>query len=212
MEPVEIEFLAEETIVNIIPKFNCRKSYLITGEIGPFRAGIPIKVPLWLACDLKRRQKCRVIPPDWLDLEKLTELNNNEVASGRFCKLPSENFFVEAKIFLGFGVEDNPNFSSIMTAIKDLWDRRKSKLEDSVEIFMNVGKDYVKIPNITAAELSQLRPMLPNAMDFLNRLSGTEDENPEKPDIQDSNNYSNSIDNNSEMTPVLNYRNFSASL
>ncbi|KAK6631266.1 hypothetical protein RUM44_005792 [Polyplax serrata] len=207
MEPDEIEFLAEESLITIIPKFSCRKTYLITGEVGPFRAGLPTKVPLWLASDLRRRQKCRIVPPDWMDIEKLNQLNNEEAGSVKFCKIPSENYFVEAKIILGFGIEDNPNFSSIMTAVKDLWDRRKSKLEDSVDVFMNVGRDYVRIPNITAAELSIIRPVLPHAIDFLNRLSAKEHENPERPEASDYNH--DCMTHYSEATPTLNYRNFS---
>lgn len=210
MEPAEIEFLAEESLITIIPKFNCRKAYLITGEIGPFRAGIPTKVPLWLASDLRRRQKCRIVPPDWMNLESLNQLNSEERTSGKFCKMPSENYFVEAKIILGFGVEENPNFSSIMTAIKDLWDKRKSKLEDSVGVFMNVGRDYVKIPNITPAELSIIRPLLPQAMDFLNRLSGIENENLEKPSTYNFNQESSG--NQTKRSATLQYRNFSSAI
>ena len=38
------------------------------GDFGPFSPGLPTVVPLWMACSLKQRQKCRILPPDWMDV------------------------------------------------------------------------------------------------------------------------------------------------
>ena len=38
------------------------------GEVGPFQPQVPVEVPLWLAVNLKQRQKCRIITPDWMDV------------------------------------------------------------------------------------------------------------------------------------------------
>lgn len=38
------------------------------GDLGPFNPGLPVDVPVWLALNLKQRQKCRIIPPDWMDV------------------------------------------------------------------------------------------------------------------------------------------------
>ncbi len=59
MEPSEIEFLAESLVVSVVPNFNEGVMYLLSGEFGPFRAGLPLKVPLWLAVNLRSRRKCR---------------------------------------------------------------------------------------------------------------------------------------------------------
>ncbi len=59
MDPSEIEFLAESLPVSIVPNFNEGAMYLLGGEAGPFRAGMPVKVPLWLAINLRGRSKCR---------------------------------------------------------------------------------------------------------------------------------------------------------
>lgn len=40
------------------------------GDLGPFNPGLPVEVPLWLAINLKQRQKCRLIPPEWMDVGK----------------------------------------------------------------------------------------------------------------------------------------------
>lgn len=42
----------------------------LQGDIGPFTAGLPIEVPLWMAINLKQRQKARIRPPEWMDVGK----------------------------------------------------------------------------------------------------------------------------------------------
>lgn len=35
-------------------------------------------VPLWMAIHLRKQQKCRLIAPFWMDLERLEEIKENE--------------------------------------------------------------------------------------------------------------------------------------
>lgn len=44
---------------------------LSQGDLGPFNPGLPVEVPLWLAINLKQRQKCRLVPPEWMDVGEL---------------------------------------------------------------------------------------------------------------------------------------------
>ena len=44
------------------------------GDLGPFNPGLPVQVPVWLALNLKQRQKCRILPPPWMDVGKACEL------------------------------------------------------------------------------------------------------------------------------------------
>lgn len=81
MDPYEIEFIGENRIASIIPNFSYNKIYLICGEFGPFRAGLPMNVPLWLAVMLKQKQKCRIVPPDWMDMEILETIKEEEKKS-----------------------------------------------------------------------------------------------------------------------------------
>lgn len=79
MDPSEIEFLAEKTSIEMIPNFNHTSViHLISGDVGPFRAGLPIVVPLWLALNLKQRNKCRILTPEWMDVDKLEEKKEEE--------------------------------------------------------------------------------------------------------------------------------------
>lgn len=50
----------------VLPGF----AFLRQGDLGPFNPGLPVQVPLWLAINLKQRQKCRLLPPEWMDVGK----------------------------------------------------------------------------------------------------------------------------------------------
>lgn len=81
MDPEEIEFLGEKQTVSIIPSFNCNVISLISGDVGPFRASMPLKVPMWIALNLKQQFKCKIQPPDWMDVEFLEHLKEDEKQS-----------------------------------------------------------------------------------------------------------------------------------
>lgn len=81
MDPDEIEFLGDTDDITIIPTFNNASMPMIAGEIGPFRAGIPISLPLWIAIHLKQQKKCKIQPPDWMDVNHLEALKEEEKMS-----------------------------------------------------------------------------------------------------------------------------------
>lgn len=78
MDIAQIEFMSEKTNVGIIPNFSNDALHLISGGIGPFRAGHPVHVPLWVAIHLRKQQKCRIVPPIWMNVDDLTEIKEEE--------------------------------------------------------------------------------------------------------------------------------------
>lgn len=85
MDPDEVEFLGEKQLVSIIPTFNSDVIHLISGDVGPFRASLPVRVPLWMAINLKQQQKCKIQQPDWMEVDKLEYIRESEKLSR--CKL-----------------------------------------------------------------------------------------------------------------------------
>lgn len=81
MEPDEIEFLAEKQTIRIVPNFNCNAIHFISGDVGPFKGGLPCSVPLWLGVNLKQQQKCVIIAPEWMNLDTLEDLIASEKQS-----------------------------------------------------------------------------------------------------------------------------------
>ncbi|KAL7509932.1 hypothetical protein ACHAXN_007189 [Cyclotella atomus] len=68
-------FLAGDESISIIPSFSHPNPLgLISGTVGPFRAGMDTSVPLWLAVMLRKRKLARIIPPHWMDVEVLKEV------------------------------------------------------------------------------------------------------------------------------------------
>lgn len=170
MDPDEVEFLAENRILSIIPNFTHDKIYLICGEFGPFKAGLPVNVPIWLAVMFKQKQKCRIVAPEWMDVDVLEEIKEEEKRSRFFTKMPNEHYMVEAKLILGIAAEDIPRSSDIKTIIKDIWDIRMSKLRTSMDTLMKSGGSYGRLDHLTVIEINSVKPLLPEAMDELYQL------------------------------------------
>ena len=75
--PEELEYFAGQEEVEIMPRFECTTMWLITGDLGPFKPGIPVKIPLWIALHIRAQNKCKIVPPPWMGkayLEQLKEL------------------------------------------------------------------------------------------------------------------------------------------
>ncbi|KAI9907147.1 hypothetical protein PsorP6_003238 [Peronosclerospora sorghi] len=109
----EMEFIAEQELITIMPHFHLRDNNgmlnfigvreireilfsapfyvlftFLQGDFGPFQPGITTHVPLWLAIMLKQLNKCRIVAPAWLSVDYLTSRLEREKASTVFEELP----------------------------------------------------------------------------------------------------------------------------
>lgn len=80
----ENEFLAEETLVEIIPNFDHPSFHFISGTFGPFETGVSIQIPLWFAISLNQKQKCKITIPEWLKVGYLEEKVRDEKSAPIF--------------------------------------------------------------------------------------------------------------------------------
>ncbi|CAK9809961.1 Probable DNA replication complex GINS protein PSF2 [Anthophora plagiata] len=170
MDPSEVEFLGEKELVSIVPNFSFDTIHLISGSVGPFRAGLPVKVPIWLAVNLKQQQKCRIINQEWMNVEVLNEAKEEEKLSKLFTKMPSNHYIDEAQLLLSVASDDISDADSIRTAIKDIWDIRMSKLRTSIDAFLKSEGLHAKLDHLTAMEINSVRPLLPHALDQMLRI------------------------------------------
>lgn len=172
MDPAEIEFMAEQEYVSIIPKFSdMRRIHLIAGDIGPFRAGIPVSVPIWVAITLRNKEKCTIIPPEWMDVDLLENKLEEEKNSRFFTKMPSDHYMSIAHLIFSTAGQDIENAEKIKTLIKDIWDLRISKARSSADTFLKSGGRHAGIDFLTQLEISTLRPLLLDALDTVQWLS-----------------------------------------
>ncbi|GAB1860844.1 DNA replication complex GINS protein PSF2 [Camponotus japonicus] len=170
MDPSKIEFLGEKQLVNIVPNFNLDIIYLISGSVGPFRAGLPVKVPIWLAVCLKQKQKCRIINQEWMNIESLNDRKEMEKMSKLFTEMPSNHYIDESQILLNVANDDIPDADRIRISVKDIWDIRMSKLRTSVDAFVKSEGVHARLDHLTAMEINSIRPLLPHALDQMLRI------------------------------------------
>ncbi|KAG0621509.1 hypothetical protein M758_3G025300 [Ceratodon purpureus] len=106
---------------------------ILQGDYGPFRPQIPVTVPLWLGIAMKKRSKCRIQPPDWMSVERLSEVLEMEREAPReFQPLPFH--YVEiAKLLLDNAREDFENNYMVQSLLEDIKDVRWDKVEKGLK-------------------------------------------------------------------------------
>lgn len=153
------EFLAEDELIEIVPNFTHNKVLnLINGDFGPFKPATPTQVPLWMAVNLLKQQKCKIKLPDWiLELDKLTQ---EQAVNEGLIKMPSNHWREVIKTLESNDVPIPHNYSSI-------FERRDCILMKSVSALLNSVIDLdedriaqIKIRNITKFELETLKKII----------------------------------------------------
>lgn len=170
MEPMEVEFLAEKQLITIVPNFSENKLCLISGEFGPFNPSMHTQVPLWLAINLRQRHKCRIEPPQWLNVDTLTEKKREEQESPVFTKMPSPHYMEVAMLVLNNAGEDVPRSDEVRALVKDIWDLRIAKLRKSVNLMVLQQEVYAKLDNLTVMEINTVRSFLTKTLDCLHTM------------------------------------------
>ena len=171
MDPGEIEFLAEKEKIDIIPNFTHGIMHLIQGDVGPFKPGLPVAVPLWLAVNLRQRQRCRLVKPSWMEVDRLEEVRDSEKEEALFTEMPANNIFVMSNIILDCAKEDIEKADEVRMVLRDIWDIRQAKLRRSVDGFIQGGFLHSKLNYLQLIELNAVRPLLPHAFDQINRFN-----------------------------------------
>uniref|UniRef100_V5H5P6 DNA replication complex GINS protein PSF2 n=1 Tax=Ixodes ricinus TaxID=34613 RepID=V5H5P6_IXORI len=170
MECSDAEFIAEKTSISVVPNFRHDKVYLIAGDVGPFEPNLPVQVPLWMALNLKQRQKCRIVPPAWLSKEYLENKKQEEIDSPLFTKMPSDHYLEVTQMLFDVAAADIPDASEVQTLVKDIWDIRLAKLRSSVDAFVKSDEVHARIDHLTVMEINTVRRLLSAALCHLNRL------------------------------------------
>mmetsp|Transcript_13543 Transcript_13543/g.26038 ORF Transcript_13543/g.26038 Transcript_13543/m.26038 type:complete len:213 (-) Transcript_13543:332-970(-) len=164
LSPAEMEFNAEYEEVDIIPDVNIEENELnfIEGKYGPFRTRRQARVPLWLALFLKRRRRCSICMPEWLQLEKLEQHLELERGDEQgFQALPyhfsemSEMLFKEAK-------DDVDKFHQVREKVSDIVSVRRNKIFAGLSMLRSSAP--VELGNICNIEVCLIRNFMQNAL------------------------------------------------
>mmetsp|Transcript_17054 Transcript_17054/g.21810 ORF Transcript_17054/g.21810 Transcript_17054/m.21810 type:complete len:330 (+) Transcript_17054:46-1035(+) len=191
-------FLAGDETISIIPSFTYPETIgLISGQVGPFRAGMDTEVPLWMATMLRRRKLAKIIPPSWMDISVLKDVL-------RFERDPKEASFSPDIPFrhaeishailsacragsgtggsgaMGDGGESEvPNADQIKLLLEDIQRVRMDKIRRNVHTLsaqtLKTKSKYesiIDVTNIGSLEMHQIKPFITDAFKNQRELSG----------------------------------------
>lgn len=127
-------------------------------------------VPLWLALNLKQRQKCRLLAPAWMDAEKLEKLRDHERKEETFTRMPSPCYMELTTLLLNHASDNIPKADEIRTLVKDMWDTRIAKLRVSADSFVRQQEAHAKLDNLTLMEINTSGAFLTQALNHMYKL------------------------------------------
>ncbi|KAK9366413.1 hypothetical protein V1509DRAFT_629812 [Lipomyces kononenkoae] len=170
--PSEISFLAENTLVTIIPRQAMEPIELIGGTIPSIRPMRRIEVPIWVAILLKKQSRCNIVPPDWLSEENLKITYDAEAANmTRFSgNLPWE--WVEVgELILGSAPDDLSSPPHVIrNLLRDIREVRQAKARAGLK---NLNESYLQLDNVGAMELNEIRSFVTMSMNQLRTMQST---------------------------------------
>ncbi|KAI9077881.1 hypothetical protein K1719_040142 [Acacia pycnantha] len=159
----ELEFVAEDDMVEIVPNLKMDALNLISGDFGPFVPQIATQVPLWLAVALKKRGKCSIRPPEWMSIDNLTQVVEAERESQEMSEKLPFHYVEISRLLFDHARDDIPDVYMVRSLIEDIRDVRFHKVRTDLEAF-NGRTIAVKIKNLSAMEVNIVRPFIRRAL------------------------------------------------
>lgn len=182
--PAEIEFISEYEQITILPLQRMEAITLLEGTYGPFRPPITIKVPLWLAVTLKKKHKCSIQPPKWLNIETLKKKKQKEEEElEEFSDLPY-HYLEISTILLDCASDDIPYSDEIKILLKDIREIRKRKIKYGLK---ELNSNNLNLDNLGLMEINEIRPYFSKAFNNIRKL---EEVIPNYQDSQSTQSYS----------------------
>ncbi|WVF70572.1 DNA replication complex GINS protein PSF2 [Kwoniella sp. CBS 6097] len=179
LTPDELTFLAEEDTIDIVPLFSMTRVRLLSGIYGPFQPPSAARVPLWLALSLKRKRKCRIVPPEWLNVDHIQSLLKDEKENIEGFGLLPRRFIETSKVLLDTAADDLIQPSTLRSLLKDLREVRQAKIRLGLQSEGVMRGSYLQVTNLTPLELSELKPFLVKTMGMMQSLEARRDDDDE---------------------------------
>ncbi|PON95598.1 DNA replication complex GINS protein Psf [Trema orientale] len=160
----EVEFMAEDELIEIVPNMRMEPLNLICGDYGPFFPQMVTQVPFWLAIALKKRGKCAIRPPSWMSIESLTRILESERESQEAFQVLPFHYVEISRLLFDHARDDIPDVYMVRSLIEDIRDVRFHKVETSLESFEDARSSAVRIKNLSAMEVNIVRPFVGRAL------------------------------------------------
>ncbi|OAF67884.1 GINS complex subunit 2 [Intoshia linei] len=126
-----------------------------------------ITVPIWVAVNFKKNNKCDIISPKWFNVDYLENFKSEELDSELFIKPPNDNFMVISQILLNESIQSIPDADKVRSLMKDIDDIRQAKLRSSINVLINSTAEIAKLNHVTPIELFSSKNILKSAMNHV---------------------------------------------
>jgi hypothetical protein len=179
-------FGADNTMITVVPSFHYSSQLPLLSSpsqqtAGPFVAGMPVEVPLWMSKVLHQRQLAQIRLPEWLQTTKLTEILKEEKRSTLLTtQLPF--YYYEIARALAMVLE-----KSTQIVLQDLVAVRVDKIRQHFhelsrgDLQQNEGElPMIAVTGIASVELNKVGPFLQRAFSdygYLTQLPQEDKEN-----------------------------------
>ena len=174
-------YIADDSLVEIVPSFDFdgKLPLLSSSPIGPFKAGITRRVPLWFALNLHQRSLCTIATPVWLNASNLSEIIAYEKKENPLwndnSRLPPQYYEIAKR--LSSALDDR----SLPLLIQDLLEVRLDKLRQQFQELMkergSSDPDFiVDVSGIGTQELAVLKAFVQQALNDQRYLSKANEE------------------------------------
>ncbi|KAF7432890.1 DNA replication protein psf2 [Pleurotus ostreatus] len=167
--PEELEMIASQELVEVIPLIAMEKTVFISGEFGPLRPPMKSKIPLWMALNLKLKKKCHIVAPEWLNIDYLQDRLTRETTLPEFSDLPFR-FAEISRLLLDAASDDIPNSDKLRLVLKDLREARQAKSREGLQ---QLDHSELSLPNLCSMEINEIRPFFIRSMGIFTQLQRT---------------------------------------
>ncbi|CCJ31195.1 unnamed protein product, partial [Pneumocystis jirovecii] len=166
--PSEIAFIAESSLIEIIPLQTMDALPLIGENIPQFNPPHRVTVPLWMAVFLKRQKRANILPPSWLSQEILQDFLDEENKPGNgFSPLPLQWLEI-SNILLEVASDDMDQPDLIRRLLRDLRETRQGKTRQGLS---SLNETHLQMDNLGSMEINEIRPFFAKSMDQMRRLN-----------------------------------------
>ncbi|KIY49454.1 GINS complex, PSF2 component [Fistulina hepatica ATCC 64428] len=166
LAPPELELIASQDLIEIVPLVSMERIAFICGAFGPLRPPRKAQIPLWMALNLKQKKKCHIVAPDWLFVDYLQARLTDETTKAEFSRLPFR-FAEISKALLDVASDDLEQPDKLRSLLKDLREARQAKSREGLE---KLDHSELSLPNFCSMEINEIRPVFVEAMAVMTRL------------------------------------------
>ena len=161
----ELDYIAENYLIEIIPNFHSDKISLVSGIYGPFKPNKIIKIPLWLAVKYRNNNQCKIIIPSIYENSYLNGVLESEKENKNSLFDLPPNFLEISNILFNNAEDDFDDIKKTRCFVADIKTLRQNKINNMLKNIKNEDL-YLKLNGLTSIELEQIRPLLKNIFPF----------------------------------------------